>query len=158
RLAVRLQPSPQFFARQFQQSTHGISFATKNHATFILKSEDLKTKGAPIAENRRPLFVCTEPSCPMHEQRLQRQDSQRLPIDALLTLKEFLMKGSTRRQFLKQTTLTGIGFWVGGGNPAQSRSPNEKLNLGIIGVGGRGAANLASVASENIVALCDVDE
>jgi predicted dehydrogenase len=67
------------------------------------------------------------------------------------------MKGSTRRQFLKQTTLASIGFWVSGGNRAQSRSPNEKLNLGIIGVGGRGAANLASVASENIVALCDVD-
>ena len=41
---------------------------------------------------------------------------------------------------------------------AQSRSPNEKLNIGIIGVHGRGAANMTAVASENIVALCDVDE
>jgi len=32
------------------------------------------------------------------------------------------------------------------------------LNLGIIGCGGRGASNLAEVSSENIVALCDVNE
>ncbi len=37
-------------------------------------------------------------------------------------------------------------------------SPNEKLNLGIIGSGGRGGENLNGVQSENIVALCDVDE
>lgn len=36
-------------------------------------------------------------------------------------------------------------------------SPQEKLNLAIIGCGGRGAGNLAEVASENIVALCDVN-
>jgi len=32
----------------------------------------------------------------------------------------------------------------------------DKLNIAIIGSGGRGAANMGSVASENIVALCDV--
>lgn len=35
---------------------------------------------------------------------------------------------------------------------------NQKLNIGIIGAGGRGAANTQSVRSENIVALCDVAE
>ncbi|MGC8640351.1 MAG: Gfo/Idh/MocA family protein [Isosphaeraceae bacterium] len=35
---------------------------------------------------------------------------------------------------------------------------NEKLNIAVIGVGGRGGANLADVSSENIVALCDVYE
>ncbi len=35
-------------------------------------------------------------------------------------------------------------------------SPNERLNIAIIGSGGRGGSNLASVESENIVALCDV--
>ena len=34
---------------------------------------------------------------------------------------------------------------------------NERLNIGAIGVGGRGASDLAAVAGENIVALCDVD-
>ena len=39
-----------------------------------------------------------------------------------------------------------------------SRMANEKLDLAVIGVGGRGGANLGAVAKENIVALCDVDE
>ena len=34
---------------------------------------------------------------------------------------------------------------------------DEKLNLGIIGVGGRGAANMGQVAGERIHALCDVN-
>jgi predicted dehydrogenase len=39
-----------------------------------------------------------------------------------------------------------------GGTP-----PSEKLNIGGIGVGGRGGGDLREVESENIVALCDVD-
>jgi len=35
---------------------------------------------------------------------------------------------------------------------------NERLNIGAIGVGGRGAGDLDAVSSENIVALCDVDD
>jgi len=35
--------------------------------------------------------------------------------------------------------------------------PSEKLNIAGIGVGGRGAADLSAVESQNIVALCDVD-
>lgn len=66
---------------------------------------------------------------------------------------------TNRRTFLKQTALAGAGFWVAGSNtPAAPRSPNEKLNIGIIGAGGRGAGNAGSVSSENIVALCDVNE
>lgn len=34
---------------------------------------------------------------------------------------------------------------------------SDKLNLAIIGVGGRGASNLGSVSGENIYALCDVN-
>ena len=37
------------------------------------------------------------------------------------------------------------------------QSPNDKLNIAGIGVGGRGGSDLAGVASENIVALADVD-
>jgi hypothetical protein len=37
-------------------------------------------------------------------------------------------------------------------------SANEKLNIAIIGAGGRGATNIKEVGSENIVALCDVNE
>ena len=34
---------------------------------------------------------------------------------------------------------------------------NSKLNIAIIGAGGRGGSNTESVATENIVALCDVN-
>jgi len=65
---------------------------------------------------------------------------------------------TNRRRFLKNTAWAGIGIWVvGPGRVAQGRSPNEKLNIGVIGADGRGAANTRSVAGENIVALCDVD-
>ncbi|MBN8456552.1 MAG: Gfo/Idh/MocA family oxidoreductase [Verrucomicrobia bacterium] len=36
-------------------------------------------------------------------------------------------------------------------------SPNNKLNIAGIGIGGKGKDDLAAVAGENIVALCDVD-
>jgi predicted dehydrogenase len=40
----------------------------------------------------------------------------------------------------------------------RGRNLNEKLNIACVGVGGRGAANLEGVGSENVVALCDVFE
>jgi predicted dehydrogenase len=69
---------------------------------------------------------------------------------------------TTRRTFLKGSAhvgaaLAGVGFWTSR-SAAESTSPNEKLNVAIIGVGGQGASNLKNVSSENIVALCDVDE
>ncbi|MFV2068808.1 MAG: Gfo/Idh/MocA family protein [Pirellulales bacterium] len=39
----------------------------------------------------------------------------------------------------------------------RGRNLSEKLNIAIIGAGGRGGSNLQSVSSENIVALCDVN-
>src|SRR5229473_4572656 len=35
--------------------------------------------------------------------------------------------------------------------------PSDTLNVAGVGVGGMGRSNLINVASENIVALCDVD-
>ncbi len=67
----------------------------------------------------------------------------------------------TRRAFLEQSALAGVGFWAAGGvTLADSKSPNEKLNIAIIGAGGQGGGNLGAVAGQgqNIVALCDVDE
>jgi predicted dehydrogenase len=40
---------------------------------------------------------------------------------------------------------------------AGQASPNGKLNIAGIGIGGQGAADLGEVNSQNIVALCDVD-
>ena len=70
----------------------------------------------------------------------------------------------SRRYFFYGSLLAGAvpagGF---GSTPALSalgyKSPNEKLNIGLVGVGIRGPAILVgAAASENIVALCDVDE
>jgi len=70
-------------------------------------------------------------------------------------------KKITRRGFLN----TGAGAFAGiAFFPANTISglghtaPSDKLNIAIIGVGGRGASNMAGVAGENIVALCDVNE
>ncbi len=65
----------------------------------------------------------------------------------------------TRREFLTQTALATAGLWVAGCRASPRRiSANEKLGIGIIGVANQGSYNLNSVAGENIVALCDVDE
>src|SRR3954452_9875550 len=63
----------------------------------------------------------------------------------------------TRRQFARTVAGTALGALAA---PAivRGRGLNEKLNIAMIGVGGRGAENLKGVASENIVALCDVFE
>ncbi len=64
-----------------------------------------------------------------------------------------------RRTFLKQSAAAGAGLVVlKSGILRAGNSPNEKLNIAVIGVGGRGGANLNNVKSENIVALCDVNE
>jgi predicted dehydrogenase len=64
-----------------------------------------------------------------------------------------------RRTFLKQNAVVGAGFMVlKSGILKAGQSPNEKLNIAVIGCGGRGRANIKGVEGENIVALCDVDE
>src|SRR5262249_38153113 len=64
----------------------------------------------------------------------------------------------TRRRFLKTTAAAAGAALLGAPNFVSCRSPNEKLNIVIIGCGGRGAGNMGSVMSENIVGLCDVSE
>lgn len=64
-----------------------------------------------------------------------------------------------RRGFLQSSTALGIAVSSAAlGVPSRVLGANERLNIGVIGVGGRGAGDLAGVAHENIVALCDVDE
>lgn len=66
---------------------------------------------------------------------------------------------TTRREMLRTTALAGAGLWIARGRAsAQNPSPNEKLNIGVAGVSGRGGGNMNAVAGENIVALCDVDD
>jgi hypothetical protein len=73
-------------------------------------------------------------------------------------------KGFTRRHFFYGTLLAGAvpsgGF---GSTPSLKmlgyKSPNEKLNIASIGAGGKAASDIRGCATtENIVALCDVDD
>ena len=68
----------------------------------------------------------------------------------------------SRRSFLRRTAVAGT---AGVALPAflqkasrAGASPNEKLNIAMIGCGGRARGNLVGIRSENIVALCDVDQ
>ena len=63
-----------------------------------------------------------------------------------------------RRSVLKALAASGLGYWVGSSGSARAESPNEKLNIAVIGLGGQGGSNLSAVSNQNIVALCDVDD
>ncbi|APZ94153.1 Gfo/Idh/MocA family protein [Fuerstiella marisgermanici] len=65
----------------------------------------------------------------------------------------------SRRELLRNAALIGAGVCVSGNTAtALSTSPNEKLNIACVGLGNQGKANLGLVKSQNIVALCDVDD
>lgn len=68
----------------------------------------------------------------------------------------------TRRAFLAATTTTMLSACATRPNTARvvpgKVSPNERLNIASIGAGGMARTNLKACSTENIVALCDVDE
>ncbi|MCC6511443.1 MAG: Gfo/Idh/MocA family oxidoreductase [Pirellulaceae bacterium] len=70
-------------------------------------------------------------------------------------------KAPNRRQVIKAAgaavAVSSVGYWSGLA-AAQSKSPNEKLNLACIGTANRALDNIKEVLHENIVALCDVDK
>jgi predicted dehydrogenase len=69
------------------------------------------------------------------------------------------MADISRRRFVEQVAVTTAGFAIvprhvlGRGMTA----PSDLLNVAAVGVGGQGRSDLVNLASENIVALCDVD-
>jgi len=75
----------------------------------------------------------------------------------------------TRRRFLANSTKAASALTVANiivqahsqaGEPPR-RSPNDKLNLGFIGITGRGGDNMGEITRAedvNVIALCDVDE
>jgi predicted dehydrogenase len=76
---------------------------------------------------------------------------------------------TTRRAFIAQTAAAVAASAAAGGcrslfrpaaRGAGRRAASGRLNIGVIGVGGRGSANLSAAleAGETIAALCDVDE
>jgi predicted dehydrogenase len=69
-------------------------------------------------------------------------------------------KQLNRRDFLRNAAFGGAGLVIlSNSRLVRGTQANEKLNVACIGVGGRGAADVNGVgATENIFALCDVDE
>ncbi|QEG42604.1 Gfo/Idh/MocA family protein [Roseimaritima ulvae] len=63
-----------------------------------------------------------------------------------------------RRTFLQAAGATASTFMILKAGSARTYAANEKLNIASIGAGGRAAGDIQAVASENIVALCDVDQ
>jgi len=67
--------------------------------------------------------------------------------------------GVTRREFIETAAATGAALTIvprhvlgNGFTP-----PSDLLNIACVGIGGMGRNNMRAVASQNIVALCDVD-
>ncbi|MDD3871552.1 MAG: Gfo/Idh/MocA family oxidoreductase [Bacteroidales bacterium] len=72
-----------------------------------------------------------------------------------------MKKSLNRRSFLATSAIAGAGLLVVPRHVLGGKgfvAPSDKLNIAAIGSGGMGAGNLARVESENIVALCDVDD
>ncbi len=74
--------------------------------------------------------------------------------------KNIRKKAISRRNFMGKTATAAAGFtilpsYVMGG--MGYKAPSDKLNIAGIGIGGVGRSNLKHSATENIVALCDVD-
>jgi len=64
-----------------------------------------------------------------------------------------------RRTFLKSAALTGAaGLLLPRTTLFGAAAPGNKLNVALIGTWGRGEAHFGALASENVVALCDVNE
>src|SRR5208282_2977107 len=68
-------------------------------------------------------------------------------------------KEMSRRNFIENAAVTGAALSVlprrvlGRG----FAPPSDLLNIACVGVGGMGRSNLINLASQNVVAICDVD-
>lgn len=81
------------------------------------------------------------------------------------------MSSSTdRRGFLQMTGMAGVGCLIGGrrgllrnrrgeGQTRETKSPNERIAMASIGIGGKGSSDSNDAANAgDMVAICDIDE
>jgi predicted dehydrogenase len=71
----------------------------------------------------------------------------------------------SRRKFLGAASTAAAGLMVvprhvvgGQKKPGAKKAPSDTLNIACVGVGGMGAADTRGCRSQNVVALCDVDD
>lgn len=70
-----------------------------------------------------------------------------------------MRRGVTRRAFLRDAAWAGSGLIIlSNSRLVRGTQANSKLNIAAIGVAGRGGDDVNGVASQNLVALCDVHE
>src|SRR5438094_3136010 len=70
------------------------------------------------------------------------------------------MSDIDRRDFVKQTTVAGLGILAGPMIRRSGASPNETVRVAVVGVNGRGvvhAQNFAKIANSEVAYICDVD-
>ncbi len=67
---------------------------------------------------------------------------------------------NTRRGFLKSLSAAPFSFWLLPEGLARGYTANEKLNIALVGIGGRGSWFVDTIPSigENVVAVCDVND
>jgi len=70
---------------------------------------------------------------------------------------------TNRRDFLKYTAAGSVGFWVAGrqtiADELASKSPNERINVASVGIGGKGDSDSDQAAKHaNLIGICDIDD
>ncbi|MDR1478968.1 MAG: Gfo/Idh/MocA family oxidoreductase [Planctomycetaceae bacterium] len=67
---------------------------------------------------------------------------------------------TNRRRFLQAATVASVGYFVVAGNAQEeSNSPNEKLGVACVGIGGKGGGDADNAMRfGNAIAICDVDK
>ena len=74
-----------------------------------------------------------------------------------------MSKRINRRDVLKTTAAAGMGYWVAGraswADELASKSPNERVNVASIGIGGKGDSDSDQCAKHaNLIGICDIDD
>ena len=68
-------------------------------------------------------------------------------------------KTQTRRDFISTTAIAGAGLLVlPTGTLYGAGTPNNRLNIALIGAGGRARAHMDALGDENVVAICEVNK
>jgi predicted dehydrogenase len=70
------------------------------------------------------------------------------------------MANSTRREFVVTSAAAAAGWMIVPRHVLGQglTPPSDLVNIAIVGIGGMGASNAQAVMSQNIVAICDVDD
>ena len=72
-----------------------------------------------------------------------------------------MARRTTRRRFIQEGALAGLGFWAAGGVALarEGKAANDQLNFACIGVGGKGSSDVDGASKVGkIIGLCDIDD